>query len=142
MSVTPLQTRVQASRKGARSRKLMREMRRVPWVSEYAILGLLSTVDGPLTTLEVAAALQANARSMSSRLSRLADYGKIGREHISTHVAGDVGVTSMYCLWRSLAVPLPSGEAPERSGLGLDTSQPGASFLQRQGAGAGELQEL
>lgn len=65
-------------------------------VSTAAIVETLKGAACPLTTLEVAAQLKANVRIVSMRLSKLADYGMIGRTK-HTEAIGNFHTT--YCLW-------------------------------------------
>lgn len=67
-----------------------------------AIITLLRH-SGPLTSRDVASRLRATLPIVSTRLSRLAAYGKISRQLI-TESKDAAGITRTFCLWGYIAV--------------------------------------
>lgn len=72
-------------------------IRRKPRHTAADLIATIATAPHPLTSLEVAATLRETPAHIASRLSRLADMGKIIREHRSS-LRGD-GVFHKYCVW-------------------------------------------
>jgi predicted transcriptional regulator len=66
-------------------------------LSRARVVAALERLNRPVTTLEVATELQANAPYVATVLSRLASHGAITRDKRTVTTADGYGLT--YCLW-------------------------------------------